>query len=184
MVLSRSQPSYSASAPLVTGWFINTLHSLIEYTDGLSNKVVCCFEHSAIGVKTGLSQVTEWNIAWHSWWDRCVCVCVCCVCAWGVQPKFSRDTLPWSDSDGISDCLHGPTVHYVSSDTHTHTRTHTHTHIWDNHQGSAPRLPHMLSVALLILRPSRTAPRAHACECSRAIILFPSLCFDTTRERI
>ncbi len=42
----------------VSGWFINTLYSLIEYIDSLSSKVTCCLDHSAIGVKTGLSQVT------------------------------------------------------------------------------------------------------------------------------
>lgn len=48
---------FSIGAP-VSGWFINALYSLIEYIDSLGNKVMCCLDHSAIGVKTGLSQVT------------------------------------------------------------------------------------------------------------------------------
>lgn len=36
------------------------MHSaLAEYIDGPGNKVMCCFDHSAIGAKAGLSQVTE-----------------------------------------------------------------------------------------------------------------------------
>lgn len=47
---------FSAGSP-VSSQFINTLYSPTEFIDSLSNKVMCCFDHSAIGARAGLSQV-------------------------------------------------------------------------------------------------------------------------------
>lgn len=150
---------------------------------------MCCFDHSAIGAKAGLSQVTEWSIAWHSWQDReRVCVFYEDVCVAFVHVVCSlscvlKGSMPWSESNSISHCLclNGPVMHYVSPHAHTHT------------SGTVPIIRDLplsfliCSVFLLIFQPIQTRCCVHlcvcVCVCSQVIILCFLHCVLTQWEK-
>lgn len=80
----------------VSGCFISTLPSLIGSTGSPGNKVMCCLDHSAMGVKAGLS---HWMKSSLTWLMR---VCVCKVCSQGTL------TLRWTIQWCISYNTHTP----------------------------------------------------------------------------